>query len=103
MSKNNEIAEIFGHISDMLNVLGENPFKVRAYRNAAENILDLGEDIEDVAERDDRHSLVVREVRLDHRSSPADRRAPLVLRDVARRVVDRLGEAEDLPPRCSGS
>jgi DNA polymerase (family 10) len=35
----------------MLNVLGENPFKVRAYRNAAENILDLGEDIEDVAAR----------------------------------------------------
>lgn len=53
MSKNYEIAEIFGHISDMLNVLGENPFKVRAYRNAAENILDLGEDIEDVAARDE--------------------------------------------------
>ncbi len=53
MSKNNEIAEIFGHMSDMLNVLGENPFKVRAYRNAAENILDLGEDIEDVAARDE--------------------------------------------------
>ncbi|MCI0480953.1 MAG: DNA polymerase/3'-5' exonuclease PolX [Candidatus Dadabacteria bacterium] len=53
MSKNNEIAEIFEHISDMLNVLGENPFKVRAYRNAAENILDLGEDIEDVAARDE--------------------------------------------------
>ena len=51
MSKNTEIADIFSHISDMLNVLGENPFKVRAYRNAAENILDLGEDIEDVAAR----------------------------------------------------
>ncbi len=53
MSKNNEIAEIFEHISDMLNVLGENPFKVRAYRNAAENILDMGEDIEDLAARDE--------------------------------------------------
>ncbi len=51
MSKNAEIAEIFEHMSDMLNVLGENPFKVRAYRNAAENILDLGEDIEDIAAR----------------------------------------------------
>jgi DNA polymerase (family 10) len=51
MSKNTEIAEIFEHISDMLNVLGENPFKVRAYRNAAENILELGEDIEDIAAR----------------------------------------------------
>jgi DNA polymerase (family 10) len=51
MSKNSEIAEIFSNISDMLNVLGENPFKVRAYRNAAENILDLSEDVEDVAAR----------------------------------------------------
>ncbi|MEW6143720.1 MAG: DNA polymerase/3'-5' exonuclease PolX [Thermodesulfobacteriota bacterium] len=53
MSKNTEIAEIFGHMSDMLNVLGENPFKVRAYRNAAENILELGEDIEEIAARDE--------------------------------------------------
>lgn len=51
MSKNSEIAEIFEHMSDMLNVLGENPFKVRAYRNAAENLLELGEDVEDVAAR----------------------------------------------------
>ncbi len=53
MSKNNDIAEIFEHMSDMLNVLGENPFKIRAYKNAAENIRELGEDIEDVAARDE--------------------------------------------------
>ncbi len=53
MSKNSEIAEIFEHISDMLSVLDENPFKIRAYRNAATNILELSEDIEDVAARDE--------------------------------------------------
>ena len=53
MSKNNDIAEIFEHISDMLNVLGENPFKIRAYKNAAENIVELGEDVEDIAARDE--------------------------------------------------
>lgn len=52
MSKNSEIAEIFDHISDMLSVLDENPFKIRAYRNAATNILELSEDIVDVAARD---------------------------------------------------
>lgn len=53
MSKNSEIAEIFEHISDMLSVLDENPFKIRAYRNAATNILELSEDIEEVAARDE--------------------------------------------------
>lgn len=51
MSKNSEIAEIFENISDMLNILDENPFKIRAYKKAATNILELGEDIEDAAER----------------------------------------------------
>jgi DNA polymerase (family 10) len=42
---NKEIAEIFEHIGDMLDILGENRFKVLAYRRAAENILNLGQDI----------------------------------------------------------
>ncbi len=53
MSKNSEIAEIFENISDMLSVLDENPFKIRAYKKAATNILELNEDIEDTAERDE--------------------------------------------------
>ncbi|NIP40627.1 MAG: DNA polymerase III, partial [Candidatus Aenigmarchaeota archaeon] len=53
MSKNSEIAEIFEHISDMLSVLDENPFKIRAYKNAATNILELDEDVEDRAARDE--------------------------------------------------
>ena len=42
---NREIAEILQQIGDMLDILGENRFKVIAYRRAAENILNLGRDI----------------------------------------------------------
>jgi len=42
---NREIAEIFERIGDMMDILGENRFKVLAYRRAAENILNLGQDI----------------------------------------------------------
>jgi DNA polymerase (family 10) len=42
---NSEIAEFFKRIGDMLDILGENRFKVLAYRRASENILNLGQDI----------------------------------------------------------
>jgi DNA polymerase (family 10) len=42
---NQEIADIFQRISDMLDILGENRFKVLAYRRAAENIQHLGQDL----------------------------------------------------------
>ncbi|MGE5446442.1 MAG: DNA polymerase/3'-5' exonuclease PolX [Ignavibacteriales bacterium] len=51
MSKNREIAEIFDKIADILELLNENPFRIRAYRNAGENIRELTEDIEDLAGR----------------------------------------------------
>ncbi|HEX3034063.1 MAG TPA: DNA polymerase/3'-5' exonuclease PolX [Thermodesulfobacteriota bacterium] len=51
MSKNREIGEIFDKMADLLDILEENQFRVRAYRNAARNIEELGDDIEDVAER----------------------------------------------------
>lgn len=51
MSTNTEIAEIFDKIADILDLLNENPFRVRAYRKAGENIKELTEDIEDLAER----------------------------------------------------
>ncbi len=38
---NQEVAAIFEEIADMLEVLGENPYKIRAYRNAARTIQDL--------------------------------------------------------------
>jgi DNA polymerase (family 10) len=42
---NREIAEFLKRIGDMLDILGENRFKVLAYRRAADNILNLGQDI----------------------------------------------------------
>jgi DNA polymerase (family 10) len=53
MSKNTEIAQIFEQMAGMLSILDENPFKIRAYKKAALNILELDEDIEDRVERDD--------------------------------------------------
>jgi DNA polymerase (family 10) len=42
---NREIANTLKRIGDMMDILGENRFKVLAYRRAAENILSLGQDI----------------------------------------------------------
>jgi DNA polymerase (family 10) len=42
---NREIAEVFKRIGDMMDILGENRFKVLAYRRASDNILNLGQDI----------------------------------------------------------
>lgn len=43
--KNREIAEIFDDIADLLEIKGENPFRIRAYRRAALNIESLSADI----------------------------------------------------------
>lgn len=42
---NREIAEFLKRTGDMLDILGENRFKVLAYRRAADSILNLGQDI----------------------------------------------------------
>jgi len=39
------IARVLGEISDLLEIKDENPFKIRAYRNAAETIAHLGEPV----------------------------------------------------------
>lgn len=43
--KNQEIVKIFNDIADLLEIKGENPFRVRAYRRAALNIESLSTDI----------------------------------------------------------
>jgi len=48
--KNAEIARIFAEIADMLDFLGDSPFRVRAYRAAARYLMDMEEPIERVAE-----------------------------------------------------
>ena len=45
---NSEIAEIFEHIAEILEIKGENPFKIRAYLNAAAVISRLGENLSDI-------------------------------------------------------
>jgi DNA polymerase (family 10) len=42
---NADIAAIFGEISDLLEIRGDNPFRVRAYRNAARSVGELGRDL----------------------------------------------------------
>jgi DNA polymerase (family 10) len=46
---NHEIAAVFEHIADLLEFQGANPFRVRAYRNAARTIHDLPESAADIA------------------------------------------------------
>ncbi len=46
--KNQEIAKIFNDIADMLEIKGENPFRIRAYRRAAMNIEGLAKDVSDM-------------------------------------------------------
>ncbi|BCB97370.1 DNA polymerase/3'-5' exonuclease PolX [Dissulfurispira thermophila] len=46
--KNQEIAKIFNEIADLLEIKGENPFRIRAYRKAAQNIEGLPKSIEDI-------------------------------------------------------
>ncbi len=44
--KNKEIAKIFDELGDMVEFLGENPFRARAYKRAAQIIYGLSEDVE---------------------------------------------------------
>ncbi len=47
--ENPEVAMVFEEIADLLEILGENPFRVRAYRTAARTIRELPEPVEQVA------------------------------------------------------
>ncbi len=48
MSKNKELSEIFDRIADGLEFLGENPFRVSAYRKASRVLRDLPEEVEEI-------------------------------------------------------
>ncbi|HEX8947855.1 MAG TPA: DNA polymerase/3'-5' exonuclease PolX [Dissulfurispiraceae bacterium] len=50
--KNQELARIFNEIADRLEVKGENPFRIRAYRRAAMNLEGLPRSIEEVPEKE---------------------------------------------------
>jgi DNA polymerase (family 10) len=44
--ENKTIADIFTEIADILDIQGENPFRVRSYRNAARTIADLSQSLQ---------------------------------------------------------
>jgi DNA polymerase (family 10) len=46
--QNPDIARLFEEVADLLEIQGENPFRVRAYRTAARTIVDLPEPLEDL-------------------------------------------------------
>ena len=49
--RNVEIASLFNEVADFLEVKDENPFRIRAYRRAAQAVEGLSEDIEAIAQR----------------------------------------------------
>ena len=55
--KNKEIAELFNEIADILELKGENVFRVNAYRRAAQNIESLSRSIEEIADEGTLHEL----------------------------------------------
>ncbi len=48
MEKNKELARIFEKMADMLEFLGDNPYRIGTYRRVAEVLSELGEDVEDL-------------------------------------------------------
>ena len=48
---NADIADVFDEIADYLEIEGENPFRVRAYRNAARTVRGLGPELKDLVAR----------------------------------------------------
>lgn len=50
--KNSEISKIFNDIADMLEIKGENPFRIRAYRRAAMNIEGLSKDVSEISKEE---------------------------------------------------
>lgn len=46
------IRDIFNQIADLLEIKDENPFRIRAYRKAAQNVENLTKDVEELAKED---------------------------------------------------
>ncbi|MEJ2689409.1 MAG: helix-hairpin-helix domain-containing protein, partial [Deltaproteobacteria bacterium] len=48
---NSDIAAIFNHIADLLDIKGDNPFRIRAYRDAARTMEELSGNAAEMVER----------------------------------------------------
>lgn len=51
--ENLKVARIFNEIADILELQEENPFRIRSYRKAAQNIEELSENLENIAEKNE--------------------------------------------------
>jgi hypothetical protein len=49
--RNDDIASAFGEVADILELEEDNPFRIRAYRNAARTLRGLGEEVADLIAR----------------------------------------------------
>ncbi|MBI5099867.1 MAG: DNA polymerase/3'-5' exonuclease PolX [Nitrospirae bacterium] len=47
--RNQEVVKIFNDIADILEIKGDNPFRIRAYRRAAQNIDGLAKDVAEIS------------------------------------------------------
>ncbi len=54
--QNQEVAKIFNDIADILEIKGDNPFRIRAYRRAAQHIDGMGKDVAGMS-LDDLHKI----------------------------------------------
>ena len=50
--KNREVSQLFNDIADLLEIKGDNPFRIRAYRRAAMNIEGLSRDVADLSKEE---------------------------------------------------
>lgn len=50
---NADIAAVFEEIADLLEIENENPFRIRAYRNAARTMLELGREARELVEKEE--------------------------------------------------
>jgi DNA polymerase (family 10) len=53
MVHNRDVAEIFNEIADLLDIKGENQFRIRAYRTAARTVSNLSSNIADMVEQNE--------------------------------------------------
>ena len=48
---NSDVAGIFDKVADFLDIKGENPFRIRAYRNASRTVGSLSKSVSDMVAR----------------------------------------------------
>jgi DNA polymerase (family 10) len=82
--KSYEVARLFERMADVLELKGQNPFRIRAYRRAAQNLESLSEDLETLA----------REERLDE--------VPGIGADLAGKIAEylRTGHIKEIDAAC---